>query len=135
MMTMKHTLGFGTVALIVLATASMPVSAERPPAAGKSAGLPARSGPEDSARSERAEEMLKQRQRDMLELHDLMHRIRDAKDPQEKSRLTEQHLQMLRDNWEEMRAHRRSHQRPPTRRGGQGAAEPGSDGLPPGDGP
>jgi hypothetical protein len=115
---------------LALAGASPEIYAERSAASAKGATSRGSSGAEADI-SDRAEEMLKKRQQDMIAMHDLMHRIREAKDPQEKSRLMEQHLQMLRDNWEEMRAHRRP--RAALRRGGKSPDESDTDGSPVGD--
>ena len=114
---------------------SMIVPATGAPKAG--ASLPADAdGAAPHPLPERAEQMLRKRQEEMIEMHDLMHRIRDAKDPKEKARLMDQHLQMLRDSWQEMRAQRRHRPPPGARRGGQ---RPGGDGdgdMPaPGDAP
>jgi hypothetical protein len=119
--------------LAAILIGSAPMAAQPPATVGKGAMAPddsatAEGGREDAA-SGRADQMLKKRQQDMLELHGLMHRIRDAKDPKEKSRLMDQHLQMLRDSWQEMKSQRRQKFRPPTRRGGQEPREfgPGGD--------
>ena len=104
----------GAVALAAEATFATDKDAVAPPGSGAAA-----SGP-DAAVPGRTEEMLKKRQQDMLELHELMHRIRDAKEPQEKSRLMDQHLQLLRDSRQGMRAHRGPEQRSGMRRGRQG---------------
>jgi hypothetical protein len=91
----------------------------------------------DVSGSGRADQMLRQRQKEMLEMHELMHRIRDAKDPKEKARLMDEHLQMLRDSWEEMKAQRR--QRPRSRpmmpRRDKGANDAGQDDTGPTDEP
>lgn len=117
---------------LVLAGASPQTYAERSATSAKGATSRGSSGA-DADVSDRAEEMLRKRQQDMIAMHDLMHRIRDAKDPQEKARLMEQHLQMLRDNWQEMRAHRRP--RAALRRGGKSPDGSDNDDSPVGDEP
>jgi hypothetical protein len=132
MKTMDKKLILTAAGCLALAVASPRVFAERPPTSVKGGGTPGGGGT-DAEFSDRAEEMLKKRQQDMIAMHDLMHRIRDAKDPQEKARLMEQHLQMLRDNWQEMRAHRRP--RAALRRGGKSPDEAEAAGSPVGEDP
>lgn len=138
MKTIDNKLSFSAAGFLALIATSLPVRADPPPAVDKPAV--ALSGGAATATTDastnlppRVEEALKKRQQDMLAMHELMHRIRDAKDPQEKARLMEQHLQLLRDDWQRLRLHRGPHPRP--RRGEPGAGEADGEGPAPSDAP
>ena len=57
--------------------------------------------------ADQSEALLRKRQQEMLDMHDLMHRIRDAKDKNERARLMDEHLMMLKRSWQEMRDQRK----------------------------
>jgi len=57
--------------------------------------------------ADQSEALLRKRQQEMLDMHDLMHRIRDAKDKNERARLMDEHRMMLKRSWQEMRDQRK----------------------------
>lgn len=52
------------------------------------------------------EAMMRQMQEHQLKVHDMMHRIRDAKDEKERTALKEEHLKLMKEHMDSMRSHK-----------------------------
>lgn len=96
---MKHTAVTTTIALVAfLAAGPIAFAVDDHHPGGKPAGKPAPAGKAGMM----DEKKMTQMQQHMLRMHEQMHKIMQAKDAQERDRLTQEHRQMMREHMQTM---------------------------------
>ncbi len=85
---------------VLCVTASWPASAAEGQPEGGATMKPPMQGSQDAM-----DKQMQEMQDHMLKMHDLMHRIREAKDPQEIQRLKQEQLSLMKAHMRDMKRH------------------------------